>query len=58
MSDSTLVKDGLIPVGVQMMSAWLVNDWGGEKKKKKKLPSSPFKLHETEYSTKFPPARL
>ena len=26
MSDSTPVKNGLIPVGAQMMSAWLVND--------------------------------
>ena len=26
MSDSTPVKNGLIPAGVQMMSAWLVND--------------------------------
>ena len=26
MSDSTPVKNRLIPAGVQMMSAWLVND--------------------------------
>ena len=26
MSDSTPVKNRLIPVGIQMMSAWLVND--------------------------------
>ena len=26
MSDSTPVKNGLIPAGAQMMSAWLVND--------------------------------
>ena len=26
MPDSTPVKNGLVPAGAQMMSAWLVND--------------------------------